>query len=89
MYLLNNLSMATVFFKINNVQEKEIRKLMEEEGYASKSEFFRFLVKFFKYHKTPEEKRFEKTTQELAAILKELEKQGKLGSSIDEQLEDV
>ena len=81
--------MATVFFKINHTQEKEIRKLMEEEGYASKSEFFRFLVKFFKYHKTPEEKRFEKTTQELAAILKELEKQGKLGSSIDEQLEDV
>jgi Arc/MetJ-type ribon-helix-helix transcriptional regulator len=81
--------MATVFFKINDVQEKEIRKLMEEEGYGSKSEFFRFLVKFFKYHKTPEEGRFEKTTQELAAILKKLEKQGKLDSSIDEQLKDV
>lgn len=81
--------MATVFFKITPKQESEIKTLMEDEGYTNKAEFFRFLVKFFKYHKSPEEIRLEKTTQELANILKALNKQGKLDVSIDEQLSDV
>jgi Arc/MetJ-type ribon-helix-helix transcriptional regulator len=81
--------MASVFFNINETQEKEVKQLMEEEGYTSKSEFFRFLVKFYKYHKTPEEQRFEKATQELENVLKKLDKEGKLDSSIDEQLADV
>ena len=41
--------MATVFFKITAEQEKEVLNLMKEEGYTNKAEFFRFLVKFYKY----------------------------------------
>jgi len=81
--------MATIFFKINNVQEREVKTFMEEEGYTNKAEFFRFLIKFYKYNKTPEEIRFEKTTQELSEILKKLDKQGKIKKTIDEQLKDV
>lgn len=83
--------MASVFFKISPQQEKEVKSFMEEEGYTSKAEFFRFLVKFFKYHKTPEENRLEKATADLASVLKKLDKQGKLDSlpSIDDQLADV
>lgn len=93
MYLLNinNLSVttATVFFKVTPQQDKEIKHLMKEEGYASKAEFFRFLVKFFKYHKSPDELRLQKATSDLANVLKKLDKAGKLDSSIDEQLSDV
>ena len=81
--------MATVFFKVNNKQDSEIKELMKEEGYTSKAEFFRFLVKFFKYHKSPEDIRLEKATKDLTAVLKKLNKQGKLDVSIDEQLADV
>ncbi|MDP2642734.1 MAG: hypothetical protein Q8P62_02750 [Candidatus Peregrinibacteria bacterium] len=80
--------MATVFFKINNTQEKEVKTLMKEEGYTNKAEFFRFLVKFYKYHKSPEEIRFEKTTQELAEIIAKLDKKGKF-KSLTEQLKDA
>jgi hypothetical protein len=62
---------------------------MKGEGYTNKAEFFRFLIKFYKYHKSPAEQQFEKTTQELAEILKKLKIKGKLDSSIDEQLADV
>lgn len=81
--------MATVFFNINDTQEKEVKQLMSEEGYTSKAEFFRFLVKFYKYHKTSEELRFEKAAKELGNVLKKLDKNGKLALSIDEQLADV
>ena len=81
--------MATVFFKINDNQEKEVSKLMEGEGYTNKAEFFRFLIKFYKYHKPPEEVRFEKAASELAHVLKKLDKKGKLGKSLHEQLSDV
>lgn len=81
--------MATVYFNINDTQEKEVKSLMQEEGYTSKAEFFRFLVKFYKYHKTPEERRFEKATAELGAVLKKLDKKSKLGLSFDKQLADV
>ena len=80
--------MATVFFKINPTQEKEVEKLMEEEGYTNKAEFFRFLVKFYKYHKSPDEIRFEKAASDLADALRKLGKKGKL-PSIDEQLKDI
>ena len=63
--------------------------MMAEEGYTSKAEFFRFLIKFYKYHKTPAEKDFETATKELARVLKKLKKQGKINASIDEQLADV
>lgn len=81
--------MTTVFFKINVTQGNEVKKMMEEEGYTSKAEFFRFLIKFYKYHKTPEEKRFEKTANELGEVLKKLNKKSKLSLSFDKQLEDV
>ena len=89
MYLLIIRYMSTVFFKINQVQDSEVKKMMRLEGYTSKSEFFRFLIKFYKYHKTPAEKDFELATKELAVVLKKLDKAGKLGRSIDDQLADV
>lgn len=81
--------MATVFFKINEKQEEEVEKLMEDEGYTNKAEFFRFLVKFYKYHKSPEELRFEKAAAELADTLRKLNKKDKLGKPLDEQLSDL
>jgi len=81
--------MATVFFNINDIQEKEVKTLMEGEGYTNKAEFFRFLVKFYKYHKTPEELRFEKASRELENVLKKLDEQGKIPLTLEEQLKDV
>jgi len=81
--------MSTVFFKITEKQDEEVKFLMGEEGYTSKAEFFRFLIKFFKYHKSPEEIRLGKATNELSEVLKKLNKKGKLNSSLDEQLTDV
>jgi|GEM_PF-6593760 len=31
--------MSTVFFKVTETQEREIKQLMEGEGYTSKAEF--------------------------------------------------
>lgn len=81
--------MSTVFFKINDIQDQEVGKFMEEEGYTNKAEFFRFLIKFYKYHKSPEEVRFEKAAGDLAEVLRKLDKQGKLEKSADEQLSDL
>lgn len=81
--------MSTIFFKINDIQDGEIKKMMKEEGYTNKSEFFRFLIKFYKYHKTPAEKEFEAATKELADMLRKLDKAGKIEHSIDDQLSDV
>lgn len=81
--------MATVFFNINDTQEKEVKALMKEEGYTNKAEFFRFLVKFYKYHSTPEERRFEKAAAELGEVLKKLDKKSKNSLSFDKQLADV
>lgn len=81
--------MATIFFKISEEQDREIQALMKEEGYTNKAEFFRFLIKFFKYKKPAESQNIEIATKELSEILKKLDKQGKLNSSIDDQLSDV
>lgn len=70
--------MSTVFFKINDKQNQEVERMMESEGYSNKAEFFRFLIKFYKYHKSP--------TDDLAAVLRKLDKKGKLGKPLDEQL---
>lgn len=90
-YISNNYisAMIPVFFKVSEVQEKEVKELMKQEGYTNKSEFFRFLIKFFKYHKTPIELKIEQETQKISKILMELKKQGKLNKSLDEQLKDV
>jgi len=81
--------MTTVFFKINDIQENEVKKMMEEEGYTNKAEFFRFLIKFYKYTKVPAEKNFEKASTELGEVLKKLDKESKLGLSFDKQFSDV
>lgn len=81
--------MATVFFNINDAQAKEVKALMKGEGYTKKAEFFRFLVKFYKYHKSPEELRLEKASRELENVLKKLDEQGKIPLTLEEQLKDV
>lgn len=81
--------MSTIFFKINDIQDEEVKKMMKEEGYSNKSEFFRFLIKFYKYHKTPAEKDFETAARELADVLRKLDKVGKLEKSMDDQFADV
>lgn len=81
--------MSTIFFKITDTQDGEVKKMMKEEGYTNKAEFFRFLIKFYKYHKTPAEKEFESATKDLAEVLRKLDKKGKLGASLDDQLADV
>jgi len=81
--------MATVFFKISAQQVKEIASLMKQEGYTNKSEFFRFLVKFFKYTRSPEELEFEKSARELGETLKKLNQAGKINRSIEDQLADL
>ncbi len=81
--------MSTVFFKITDQQTKEVESFMDSEGYTNKAEFFRFLLKFFKYHQSPERTRLESATERLGNILRELKKKGKLNKSLDEQLADV
>lgn len=81
--------MTTVIFKLSEPQEQEVKSMMKEEGYNSRAEFFRFLLKFYKYNKPQAEKNFELTANELAQVLRKLDKAGKLGSSIDDQLIDV
>lgn len=80
--------MSTVFFKINAIQDQEV-KMMKEEGYTNKAEFFRFLIKFYKYQKSPAEKIFESATKELTTVLKNFNKKGKLDASLDAQLADI
>ncbi len=81
--------MSSVFFKISDTQEKEVKNLMSQEGYTSKAEFFRFLIKFFKYNRQPSQEAFEQAADKLSDTLKHLKQQGKLSISIDEQLKDV
>lgn len=81
--------MTTVFFKINDVQEKEVKLFMQEEGYSNKAEFFRFLIKFYKYNKPSEEVRFEKLTDELKGLMAGASKNEKFKKPLEEQLNDV
>lgn len=81
--------MSSVFFKISNTQAEEVKELMNQEGYTSKAEFFRFLIKFFKYNRQPSQDAFEQAADRLSDTLRQLKKQGKLSLSIDEQLKDV
>jgi hypothetical protein len=81
--------MTTVFFKLNDVQEKELKQFMTLEGYSNKTEFFRFLIKFYKYQKTPMEQRFENAADTLKKALIALDKKGKMNKSLEDQLNDV
>lgn len=81
--------MMSLLFKLNDVQEREVKQFMEEEGYTSKTEFFRFLIKFYKYHKSPLNNRYEDLTDALKKVIVDLDKKGKLSKTLEEQLEDV
>jgi len=83
--------MATVFFKVTNEQDKEIRQMMNDEGYSNKSEFFRFLLKFFKYTRHTKKNRFEEAVDALAESIKRLDAKGAFRNlpSAREQLADV
>ena len=83
--------MATVFFKVSPQQEKEIKTFMKAEGYSSKAEFFRFLLKFYKYEKREFSDELEKESKELERVLERLAKEGKLKKygTLEQQLEDL
>lgn len=80
--------MTTVFFKINDVQEKEMKHFMKEEGYSNKAEFFRFLIKFYKYNKPAGQEQFEKSADALAKTMKEALKNKKFREMIQKPLEE-
>lgn len=42
--------MMNMCISITETLDDEIRKLMVIEGYISRSEFIRFVIKFYKYH---------------------------------------
>ncbi len=81
--------MSTVFFKITSQQDKEVKTFMKEEGYTNKAEFFRFLLKYFKYSKSSDQLRFEKAADELGAVLKKAGKLDNFKKSAHEQLADL
>lgn len=82
--------MPTVFFKVTDTQEKEVKRFMKAEGYASKAEFFRFLVKFYKFKQDTPQKEWSPIADELGVTIKKLHRQGKLkGLSFDKQFSDV
>ena len=82
--------MSTVFFKISDQLNKDVESFMKKEGYNSKAEFFRFLIKFYKIkEQSLEEKNFAKAARELAEVLQELKRKGKLTQTLDEQLADL
>ena len=79
--------MATVFFKTTPTQDEEIKKMMDAEGYTSKAEFFRFLLKFYKYQKRELSEEVQKEAAELGALLSRLDKEGKLKDNLDSILD--
>lgn len=81
--------MTTVFFKINDVQQHEVETMMENEGYTSKAEFFRFLIKYYKYNQIPAKERLKIAAERLAETIRKLDKKGKINKSLDEQLTDI
>ncbi len=83
--------MSSIFFNITPQLAKEINSLMNEEGYANKAEFFRFLVKFFKYNRKQDVLDFHRAVDDLEETIKILDKKGILNKlpSAKEQLADV
>lgn len=43
--------MPNLFMRISPQLDKEIEELMGIEGYISRAEFIRFLIKFYKYNR--------------------------------------
>lgn len=82
--------MSAVFFKLSARQNEELSAFMDEEGYTSKAEFFRFLLKFYKYKKDKEYSDLMKSADELGALVTKLNKEGKLKtSSLEEAIETI
>lgn len=46
--------MASIYFHLNETQDEELTTFMKKEGHTNKSEFFRFLLKFYKYNQSPQ-----------------------------------
>ncbi len=79
---------TTVSFKISPLMAYEIDKLMHDEGIESKAEFFRFLLKFYKYQRPTPLDEFDEAHDIFEQQLKTYKKRGKI-PSIKEQLKDV
>lgn len=73
--------MPAVFFQLNADQEADLKKLMKETGYTKKSEFFRFLINYY---------RFEKVTEDLKKILTAIVNKGMVDPRpLSEQMKDL
>jgi len=82
--------MTTILLKLNDMQESELKEFMKEEGYSNKTEFIRFLIKFYKYNRSSAgADRFEKAVDSLKGVLIDLNKKGKLDKTLEEQLDDI
>lgn len=82
--------MSSIFFKVNETFEQELHTFMKEEGYDSKAEFFRFLIKFYKYHRRERNNELHKASEELYKTIESLHKNGKLPlSSLTHELADL
>lgn len=46
--------MSAIFFQLSATQEAELKKLMKETGYTKKSEFFRFLLNYYRFARATE-----------------------------------
>lgn len=46
--------MSTIFLQLDNNQEADMKKLMQEMGYTKKSEFFRFLLNYYRFARVTE-----------------------------------
>lgn len=83
--------MSSVFFNTSTQLADEIKRLMAEEGYTNKAEFFRFLVKFFKYNRNHSLADFHRAVDDLEQTITALDKKGLLNNlpSPEKQLADV
>lgn len=81
--------MSSIFFKVNDTFDQELKTFMQDEGYESKAEFFRFLIKFYKYHRHLEQLKTITLSQELSEVLEQLDEKRIFPTSIRAQLADV
>ena len=84
--------MSIINFAISNPLEKKINQAIQEYGFASKAEFFRFLAFNFINKKSEtqlaEDEEFEETMNELANVINK-KYGGKKLPSLEEQFADL